>query len=166
VPNLILQQVSSPYAKSNRAKTLDKPVALKFLKKHLTEDKFNELVQNFPDGKAYFWGVKYERGHQIERMFGALVLFRQSRQVFRIAAVATLLVSDELAEFLWGRDRDGETWGIIYAMKDIRDVKLGADEINEAIGRKHSDNWQGMTALEGEAAKAAIEHIREKLAHA
>ena len=35
MPKVVLQQVSSSYAKKNRGKTLDKPVALKYVEKHL-----------------------------------------------------------------------------------------------------------------------------------
>jgi hypothetical protein len=69
-----------------------------------------------------------------------------------------------LAERLWGHDETGETWGIVYLMLQVRDVSISTSDINEAIGRKASDNWQGMTSIEGPRAEAAINLVKQQLA--
>lgn len=45
----------------------------------------------------------------------------------------------------------------------IGDVSIDASTINEGIGRKPSDNWQGMTAVEGEKAAVAMNIVKEYL---
>jgi len=160
---VVLQQVSNKYAKSNAGKTLNKPVALKYLEKYFVPDKYHELQEKYPEGYVYIWGAKLERHHQIPKMIPgqSLVLFRRSQRVFRVGVIKDLLVNLDLALRLWGEDEHGETWGIIYLMQQIRDVSIDAAEINEAIGRKPSDNWQGMTSVEGEKAKAAINLVKK-----
>lgn len=160
---VVLQQVSSKYAKSNAGKTLDKPVGLKYLNKFIEEKKFAELQDRYPEGYLFIWGAKTERHHQIPKMIPgqSLVLFRRGKRVFRIGIIKDLLVNLELAEYLWGTDETGETWGIIYLMQKVRDVSIGVIEINEAIGRKPDDNWQGMISLGGDQANSAINLVKK-----
>ena len=70
---------------------------------------------------------------------------------------------EELALKLWGTDEVGDTWGIVYLMQKVRDVSIDAVKINEAIGRKPNDNWQGMTSVDGEKAAAAIGIVKAYL---
>lgn len=164
MPYVLLQQVSNKFAKSNAGKTLDHPVALKYLKQFAGPQDFDKLSEKFKDGKAYFWGAKVERGHQIRKMAPrhTLVLFRRGKHVFRIGVIDELLVNEELADRLWGRDVDGETWAIIYAMGKARDVLIDTEAINMLIGRKSTDNWQGMTSVEGEPAERVINYVRHQ----
>ena len=48
-------------------------------------------------------------------------------------------------------------------MQKVRDVSIDAVKINEAIGRKPNDNWQGMTSVDGEKAAAAIGIVKAYL---
>ncbi|MCU7871766.1 MAG: hypothetical protein KZQ91_03375 [Candidatus Thiodiazotropha sp. (ex Lucinoma borealis)] len=41
-------------------------------------------------------------------------------------------------------------------MHQVRDVSINVLDVNQAIGRKVGDNWQGMTSIEGPQADAAI----------
>ncbi|MCA9325800.1 hypothetical protein KDA23_07140 [Candidatus Saccharibacteria bacterium] len=162
---VILQQVSSPHAKANARKTLDKPVALKYLTEYFTSDEYESLKKKFPNEVFYIWGAKLERGHQIPKMIPnkSLVLFRRGQRVFRLGAIHALFVKPELAEYLWGVDEYGETWSIVYMLSRVRDVSFPMCEVNQVIGRKSTDNWQGMTALEGESAELAIAYIKQHI---
>lgn len=162
---VVLQQVSSKYARSNAGKTLDKPVGLKYLQRYIPPEKFAELQDRYPEGSLYIWGVKLERHHQIPKMIPgqSVVLFRRGKLVFLAGVIKDLLVKPELAKHLWGTDETGDTWGLVYLMQNVRNVSIDASKINEAIGRKPSDNWQGMTSVEGEKANAAISLVKAYL---
>lgn len=162
---VILQQVSSKFAKSNAGRTLDKPVALKYLERYLRSDEYRTIKEKCPEGHCHIWGAKLERGHQISKMRPnqSLVLFRRGRKVFRIGVIKYLFLNEELAARLWGVDESGETWGIIYLLQRVRDVSIDVVQINEAIGRKSNDNWQGMTSVDGEKAAAAIGVVKAYL---
>ncbi len=103
---VLLQQVSNKYAKSNAGKTLEKPVALKYLEKYFEPEKYQELLETYPEGYVYIWGAKFERYHQILKMTPSqsLVLFRRNKSVFRVGFIKDLLVNKELALRLWGAD--------------------------------------------------------------
>ncbi|MBS8230293.1 hypothetical protein DYI41_05055 [Marinobacter salarius] len=162
---VVLQQVSSKYAKSNVGKTLEKPVALKYLERYIPAEKLRKIKEGYPEGHFYIWGAKFERYHQIPKMIPgqSLVLFRRGRRVLRVGVIKDLFVCEELALKLWGTDEVGDTWGIVYLMQKVRDVSIDAVKINEAIGRKPNDNWQGMTSVDGEKAAAAIGIVKAYL---
>lgn len=165
MPYVLLQQVSSEFAKSNAGRTLDHPVALKYFKDFIDPEVFLELMEIFENGNAYIWGAKPERYHQMEKMvpLQTLVLFRRNKRVFKIGLIEKLLISIKLAERLWGCDVDGETWAIIYLMNNVRGVSFDAEILNEIIGRKKNDNWQGMTSIEGEPAERVVSYVKQKL---
>ena len=165
MPYVVLQQVSSSYAKHNAAKTLDKPVALKYLEKYYGKEEWNKLKSSYESGVVYLWGAKFERHHQIHKMIPrqTLVLFRRGKTVFRCAVIQDLFVKQEMAENIWGVDSDGETWGIVFLMSETKQIKLSAEEVNSIIGRKPNDNWQGMTSVDGEKAEKLIDYVKEHI---
>lgn len=162
---VVLQQVSSKFAKDNAAKTLDKPVALKHLERFLLPDKYEAFKARYPKGHVYIWGAKLERSHQIPKIIPgqSLVLFRRGTRVYRAGKIKDILVNPDLALHLWGADESGETWGIMYLMKMVRDISIDAREINESLGRQSSDHWQGMTSVKGDKATSAINVIKAYL---
>lgn len=166
MPNVVLQQVSSPFAKSNAAKTLYKPIAVSYLKTFVGKEQYAKLFEVFTTGRVYVWGSKLERVHQIEKMKSepSLILFRRGKRLFGVAAIATLLVNRELAEYLWGTDDYDEPWQIVYLLEEIRSISVDAKEINELIGRKLNDNWQGMTCVTGSRADDVIHFVKTLLA--
>ena len=162
MPYVVLQQVSNTFAKHNAAKTLDKPVALKYLKKYFSDDEYLQLRTDYEDGAVYLWGAKTERHHQIHKMLPrqTLVLFRRGQKIYRCAVIRDLFVKPVLAERIWGVDVDGETWSIIFLMPKTQEISLTASVVNSLIGRKANDNWQGMTSVDGDKAEKLIEHVK------
>ncbi len=72
-----------------------------------------------------------------------LVLFRRGSVVYKCGVIIKLVVNIDLAEYLWGRDTDGETWPLVYFFKDVKDLKVPARDINLLIGRRAENHWQG-----------------------
>lgn len=166
MPNVVLQQVSSPFAKSNAAKTLDKPIALSYLKRFIDDEKYAKLCERFASGIVYVWGSKLERVHQIEKMKSepSIILFRRGTRVFGGGVIADLLVNEKLAKYLWGTDEYDDSWPIIYLLEEIRSISVDAKDINELIGRKAKDNWQGMTCVTSSRADEIIRFVKARLA--
>lgn len=166
MPSVVLQQVSSKFARTNAGKTLEKPIALKYLQKHLPPEAFQTIEAECSEGKVYVWGSKSERVHQYENIpfRQSLVLFRRNTAVYKCGVILRWVFNPALAEHLWGFDNDNETWGLVYFMKDVKDISILASEINNLIGRKPSDNWQGLTAVTAsEETVKVIEYVKSKL---
>ena len=149
MPTFALQQISSAYAKENAGRTLDKPVAIKYLKRFLPEDIHAALLAACPSGGVYVWGAKSERSHQTYKIAprDCLVLFRQGRRVVKYGAVIDSIYSRELAEYLWKLDTDGTAWEYVFFLARIHATNYSTDLLNPGLGRKPRDNWQGLTVL-------------------
>jgi hypothetical protein len=165
MPSVVLQQVSNKFARDNASKTLDKPIALKYVEKHLSPEEFQKIESKCPDGRVYIWGAKAERVHQFGKMphGKSLVLFRRNTEVYKCGVLIQWVYNPGLAEHLWGLDSDNETWGMIFFLKDTKELSVSASEINKLIERKTSDNWQALTAVISPMAEKVIEFVRSKL---
>jgi hypothetical protein len=86
MPSVVLQQVSSAFARDNAARTLEKPVAIRFIAKYLPSAQLESLRKIAPDGVIRIWGAKRERSHQFVKMppRESFVLFRRSKYVFAL----------------------------------------------------------------------------------
>ena len=116
MPSVVLQQVTSRFARSNAGKTLEKPIALKYLQKFLPSDELQELEAVCTEGNVYVWGTKAERVHQFKKIpfRQSLVLFRHDASVYKCGVIDLWIFNPQLAEYLWGFDSDGQTWGLVY----------------------------------------------------
>src|SRR5213076_2130129 len=131
-----LQQVSSPYARENASRTLEKPIALKFLRPHLDPAVFSKVEAACKDGVVYVWGSKSERRHQTYKVLerSALVLFRRGGSIYKFGVVIEKTENEAFAQKLWGRDTDGHTWSTIYFFARIVDKVVPAARINKLLG--------------------------------
>ncbi|MDA8109923.1 MAG: hypothetical protein M0015_15025 [Betaproteobacteria bacterium] len=146
--SIALQQVSSKFARDNAARTLEHPVALRIIAKYAPEVA-KRLEVSCPTGRVYVWGAKLERSHQTVKMIGrnSLVLFRRRNTVYKRGIVIETTNNEELANALWGRDVDGETWSNIFFFAKITDMNRPAARVNENLGRSADDHWQGLVVL-------------------
>jgi hypothetical protein len=166
MPSIVLQQVSSKFARANAGKTLHKPIALKYLQKHLEVDELKKIETECAEEKVYVWGSKSERVHQYGKIpfRQSLVLFRRNTMVYRCSVIFRWVFNPPLGEYLWGLDSDNQTWSLVYFMKDMKNLSIPASEINKLIGRKPLDNWQGLTAVtSSENTKKVIEYVKANL---
>lgn len=153
-----LQPATSPKARDNVKRTLKKPTKLAYLRKFLDEDEFEKLKKIYPDGKVFVWGVKVERYPQWEKIIAGvtLVLFRQGDRVACGAIVTHKLWNEELAEYLWGEDDDGELWSLIYFVTNPKPLDIPASDASKAAGLNPSWNWQGFVVISSPEADAVL----------
>lgn len=160
-----LQQVTNKFARENAARTLEKPVGLKFIKKFLAVELLARLEAECTDGKVFVWGAKHERFHQFVKMppRRCLVLFRRRATVYKYGVIIDSAMNRDVAEYLWGFDTDGETWDLVYFLKNVKDFSVPASEINRLIGRMPKDHWQGLVAVSPPEADAVIQFVKAKV---
>jgi hypothetical protein len=165
MPTVALQQVTSKFARANAGKTLEKAVGVKFIRKFLTQDELARLETECPDGRVFIWGAKLERSHQLQKMLRkrCLVLFRRGSAIYKYGVMLDWVVNSELAEQLWGIDTDGESWGLVYFFKNVKDISISAAEINRLVGRLPRDHWQGLVAVPSPEADKVIELVKTKV---
>ena len=149
MPTYVLQQVSSRFARENAARTLHKPIALRFIARHLTPSTIEQLEAACPSGNLFVWGAKLERSHQTVKLVAreSLVLFRRGPTIYKRGVIVETTYNEQLAESLWGRDSDGETWPHLFFFSNITDMNRPAALTNKNLGRSPRDNWQGLVVL-------------------
>ena len=152
MPAIVLQQVSSAFAQENAGKTLEKPFALKWLLRYVeSEEERSSLAAACATEHIHAWGAKAERRHQFAKMPASetLVLFRRHKFVYGYGVIVAKLESEKAGEKLWGSDNDGQTWSLIFLLREFKRLKTPtlASSMNVHLNRDPSDNWQGLTAV-------------------
>jgi len=147
--SVALQQVSSAFARANAKRTLEKRVGIKFLKGILNAEQQAHLDGIAVDGGVFVWGSKFERYHQEWKIDPkqCVMLFRRGDHVFKVGLIALKLNNEALAELLWGRDTDGQTWSLIYFFKQVHEVDISVKVVNRILGYQPTNHWQGFVVV-------------------
>ncbi|HYW91593.1 MAG TPA: hypothetical protein VFA95_03880 [Gammaproteobacteria bacterium] len=163
--SIALQQVSSRFARRNAAKTLEHPIALRYVEGFLDTGDMDAIRTAGSESGVYVWGAKLERVHQAGKVLEkrCLVLFRRGPTVYKCGVFVHWTINVPLAAYLWGFDSDNETWGWIWFFKRIWDLSLSASEVNRCIGYESENHWQGLVGVRGEGANEVIRRVKRNL---
>jgi len=95
------------------------------------------------DGKFVIWGAKPQDREPpralkkcSESMYQgrvASLLFYVPRKLCFIGGVVAVTESERIAESLWGRDKDGSTWSLIYFIEPQQIVEADINEVRELL---------------------------------
>jgi len=145
---LAKQQVSSEYARVNAGKTLDHPISLDYVRRYAGLD-LEQRLRSYCTSGVYVWGSKPERAHQTVKIgdLNTLFLFRQGTVINKIGVAITKHESEALANCLWGRDADGETWSTIHFFGGLEPKSVPYQRICRALKTSPADNWQGLSVV-------------------
>lgn len=78
------------------------------------------------------------------------MLFAREGAYFASGIVALPFENETLAERLWKRNADGETWKLMYAVDEVRDVSIPYTELNPVMGYEGAYVPQGFNVLGAE----------------
>jgi len=136
--SVLIQPAASPEAAAHFASTVAQTVDFKDSDLISPEVKA-ELRMAHADGAASMWGLTPGKNNTNRKKWkqisvGDLALFTGGGRVHAIAKVSATFESTELAEELWGRNGDGETWQYMYTLRDVRPLDIPYDEFNRIIG--------------------------------
>ena len=135
---VILQPAGGAGAREHYENTIRRPVRLSAIKGLLANPKDIELLGLlYPDGLVPTWGVT-AGGRDINRNkwerlgAGDIVLFTGDQRIFASAVVTHKVHSEALAETLWGRGKEGQTWEYVYFIDDVRSQNIPNSVLNYA----------------------------------
>ena len=127
---IILQPASGPDARRHYDHTIAHPVPLEDIAPVLAPSDLESLNPLCPGGTVAIWGVTPSKIGQWSKMGrGDTVLFSRERQLFARAEVIYKCHNQSLAEFLWGRDEDGQTWEYLYFIDNLRSLDMPDTEL-------------------------------------
>ncbi|MDV8071129.1 hypothetical protein R4P64_31920 [Rhodococcus sp. IEGM 1366] len=167
---VVLQPAGSKESQKHYEDTVANFVALEDFTGLQSSD-FEVLRAAFPAGKLQVWGATpAANGSNVKKhaklQAGDFVLFAKKNTIFSAGTVRHTFRSEEIAEKLWTRDDDGQTWELMFAIDDVRELNIPVPEINAAVGYKSNNSIQGFTVLDADKSINLIEFLGFDLASA
>ncbi|WP_067839576.1 hypothetical protein [Nocardia lijiangensis] len=117
-------------------------------------DTFGRLMEIFPDGASRMWAVTPGKrsvniGKWKKLRAGDPVTFYGNKQLYAASHIALLFQNSDLAERLWGRDEDGQTWEYMFALAEHRTISVPIEEVREVLGWSATASVMGITVVRG-----------------
>ena len=156
-------------------KTILKPVNIDELIRNISDEKviekLKELRNKLNSNEIYVWGSKVSRGRRqnnlaywekMEKGDVCIIYtkgerFSKDKAYFRFwTKILDKVRSVELAEYLWGRDKDNLTWELIYFLEKPREIKLSLDEFRRLFGYRDNFVPQGLNKIRDQLVSSII----------
>lgn len=156
MPLVILQPCSNKGSREHYEDTIKKPVSISSIEPYLSKHELHDLSRIYPDSQLRIWGVtpglgKSQNIKKWQRIQpGDVTLLAAKGEVFATAVTTYKLHNPVLAERLWGRDGNGQTWEYVYFVSEVQEVSIPYIELNRVI--PYADNFviQGFSVLNEE----------------
>lgn len=159
--HLIFQPAGNQGGREHYRDTIEKPVAFDRIAKHVDNETLELLRGIYGGGAIPTWGatpgtnkVNESKWNRIDP--GDIALFLKESKAFASAVVTLKARSPDLARELWGVNEDGQTWELIYFLKDVTARDFAYDRLNKAAGYNPANRFQGFTVLEEDQSQAAL----------
>ncbi len=138
----ILLQPAAQGTKAVRGRyegTILRPVPFADHEDLLSADDRDNLKELFPGDAAPMWGLTPGKRGSNRKKIDAFhvsdaVFFYSDRTLISGGTVAYRLHNPALARRLWGEDDNGLTWEYLYAISDLRRVRIAFTEVTSVIG--------------------------------
>ncbi|MFE5524005.1 hypothetical protein ACFQ9Q_40755 [Streptomyces virginiae] len=143
---------SQKVVKKHYEDTIANPVSFEQYAHLLEPDVLDQLKQLFPSGQAQMWGIvpgqrEVNVAHVKKISAGDWVFFTGDKRLYLGGTIALMWRNPELAEELWQKNDNGQTWEYMYALSGTRGFDIPMDEIRSLLGWKSTRNVMGITVL-------------------
>lgn len=162
---VVLQPAGSPESQKHYEDTVKNSIPLAQCAGLPTVDT-TILQAAFPDGLAQFWGATPAlnsanlKKHDKLRP-GDIVLFVESARAFSRARIRHAFRSSQLAKQLWGLDKHGQTWELMFAIDEVTPVDIAVPDINQVVGYRPNNIVQGFTVLDDAKSASLLDYLGE-----
>lgn len=150
---LILQPCGNKDAREHYQGTMANPVPEDTLSRFLDTDQMKVIRSIYGARSIPTWGV-VPGGRNVNAkawrrvMPGAVAVFSKDGGIFASGLVAFKVHARDLANELWGKDANGNTWEYVYFLDGIKSRSIPYIVLNQALG--YADNFviQGFRVLD------------------
>lgn len=161
---IILQPCGNKDSRAHYADTIESPVELERVAEFLDAGTVDSLRSSVSEGTVATWGVtpgksggnvaKWERVDS-----GDIALFSREGQIFSAATVVMKIHNERLAEALWGRDSNDQTWEYIYFLAEVRPLSVSYADFNAAA--EYDENYviQGFNVLDPDRSRVILDRF-------
>jgi len=162
--HVILQPAGNKGTRSHYADTIEKPVGLGLIRKHISSDLYEKLSSLYPHGVVPVWGVtpgeKDVNKKKWQRILtGDVTLFAREGAIVSSAVVTEKTSCESLAVELWRRDEKGQTWEYIYFLDEVQSVRIPYADFNKIAGYAPGNVIQGFNVLDEAKSLKILEHF-------
>jgi hypothetical protein len=117
----------------------------------LTPVEIEILKNNYHNGPFAIWGAVPGPGNlrtwdSMET--GDYVLIYKSGKIIFAAEVALKTRNSKMAEYLWGKDKNGNTWEYMYFLINPQETDVSMSKLNPYLGYKESYLPRGFSGIE------------------
>jgi hypothetical protein len=153
-----IQPCGDSVAREHYVDTIKNLVPASAILPHLSEEQAAKFSVACGPAVAV-WGVTPGKRGQNKTKWsrlrpGDVALLYGQKRIFSQGRITFLLHSSTLAKQLWGTTEDGQTWEYIYFLDELREVEVGVDQYNAALGYSPTNIVQGFQVHDGEQADA------------
>lgn len=148
---VFIVSASGPEALGHYRDTIKRKRSLAEIATYTKEEDTRKLNNLFHGRNFAIWGATGGSGNVSTwtRMAGGdYVVFYQRGKFVLIGEVAHKLKNRELADYLWGSNRKGETWENIYFIINEKEINVPLEKFNQYLGYKRNFTPQGFSAVE------------------
>ncbi len=135
---------------------------------HLLKEK---ILKYYGDGPIKLWALKeplHDRWASIDEE--DYVLFYHAGKFIYVGRVSfkypfaeenkQIKAGGYLAESVWGRDVNGETWPLLFFLKDVREIDLPLSKLNELAGYNLT-SVRGFMKMQEKKGQNVIEYLQQ-----
>lgn len=155
-PRVILAPAAGNEASRRRwEETVEEGVPVDRLEGHLPDDELEALREASEAGRVRVWGTAPARDEGSRAQWsdsgpGDVLLFTGGGEIFASARVLAKRRNPELAEELWGRRDDGDTWEFLFFATEPLQQGVPYEAFNEVAGYEAGYRIPRLNILETE----------------
>lgn len=162
----VIFQPTGSIKKSNKnyTNTIVNSVDIKKIKEFVTEEQYENLFNLYPEKLIPTWGISSGKNEANVKKWnsintGDLVFFTADKEVHSYGFVTFKLHNSKLAEELWGKNEEGNTWEYIYFLSEIKKCNIPQSFINEILGYNPKYAVQGVNVLKENQSNTILAHF-------
>lgn len=153
---IFIVTASGPEAYGHYQDTIKRRRSLTEISRFVSSDDVKQL-DNIYHGKDFaIWGATPGSGNTntwVKMYPGDYVVFYQQGNFILIGEVACKFKNKELAKFLWGTNKQGDTWENIYFIINEKEIKVPLEKFNQYLRYRPNFTPQGFGAVESRRQK-------------
>lgn len=129
----------------------------------LSSKEKRQLQELFSDGKIRIWGTAESNKSTWDSINpGDYVLFYKRGRYVYCAEIVLKMDNEKLAKTIWGEYENGETWSLVFFVKNIRPIQISREKFNMIAGYDADFIPQAFMRVNDDAAKKIIAEIIKK----
>src|SRR5205823_12342516 len=158
---VLFQPAGNPGSRDHYRDTIERPVPIDHLRQFLDEQTLTSVREAVDGDAVATWGVTPGRTGVNERKWdriaaGDIAVFLRDSRAYSSGIVVLKTRNARLAEDLWGKDEQGQTWECMYFLKDVQPSEVSYSDLNFTAQFDAGNPFQGFNILTAERAPEVL----------